>query len=811
MTTCRLVAVSLRLDLARAQSVTAFRGGLAELLDRRVVAHPDGETLVTFPEHTGLLAGFVGGPGEAARRRLAEGAPAVEALGELAGGHAAALDHAARRFPEVASLGALLQLALTDTLVRAVHETFSGLAAERGLWLSVGAAMADWEATDDAAARAAIDPGGTRTQVYVASRPQVRNRNLVYAPDGTLATVQDKAYLVPMERDHEAGLGLTACGLSEVGVADLPIGRLATVISKDAWMPDVNERLEQLGAEVLVQPEAFDRWARVDRDGDVADLWPPDKFQRGGWWMLQRHRGLRANVTPMLVGTLGDLGFDGQALIAVPTPGGVSGLGLLGQPPDGGWAAVGAYDHLDEPAAALADEGRRAEFDALGTRLAPGSGDRLEGAVAEDVVWADVDLPQRPAPRPLPTGVAAPASVEVAPGTDTQLVPDLATDGERAWLALVACGHDVSQGVMVTAGDGGDWGPPRALAPEPVHVHDQFDRQWRPRLTVVDGRPACAYLAFPQESWDVFAATWNGDGFGRPARVDDADDAAGVLRERGHDAPVLLADHRAPGRLVAVWSDLRWPWVLPQVRLASSHDGGGTWSPSVRVDGGSLAGEPDPLAPRSRHETAGQTAPSVTVTAAGLVIAWQERGGDGRSAVRVVRGEPDGLSAPEPLVDGAACYRPVLAAVGDRVWLVWEQDELRDPPRAARPGVPGGGGLVFRRSDDAGATWTPPRALDPDLPAGATQRACRLVAVAGDRVLAVWEDDRGGSPRVLGRLLDDAHPGPVRRLCDAPRDADARAPVACLRGREMVLAWQDTRGAAERVRTRVVPVEELWG
>jgi predicted amidohydrolase len=793
VTLVRLAAVSLRLDMRRAEDVGAFRAAVEEVLDRHVVAHPSAPTLVAFPEHTGLLAAFLGERGSAARASLAAGAPAVEALGELAGGHAEALDHYAARFPGVDSLGGLLQLALADTVLHGVHDTFADLAAERGLWLAVGAALPDWEVRDDPALRAMLDPDGAREHVYAATSAEVRNRNLVYAPDGTLAAVQDKAYLVPMERDRAAGLGLSACSLAEVGVADLPIGRLATVISKDAWMPDVNERLDQLRAQVLVQPEAFDRWGRVDRDGEIADLWPPDKFQRGGWWMLQRHRSLRVNLTPMLVGNLGDLAFDGQALIAVPAPGGEPGIGLLGQPADAGWAAVGGFNDLDESPQDLADPARRPEFEQLALRMAPGSGDPQEGAVAEDAVWADVTLPGPREPGPLPQGVDAAASVEVAPGQDTQLVPDLAAGTDRAWIAFVSCGRDPAQGVMVAEGDGTVWGAAQAVAPREPRAQDQFDRQWRPRLTVTDEGPVCGYLAFPHESWDVFVALPHQQV--TASRVDDAHDDEGVLRERGHDALRLVA---GAGELTAVWSDLRWPWVFPQVRVASSTDGGRTWGASRRVDGAPLEGEQDPLRPRSPHESHGQTAPAAVHAGGGLLVAWQERTPSGPAAIWTVRLD-DG--APQRVTDTeSACHRPCLAAAGDLVWLAWEQDDAAD-----------GGGLWWRLSVDAGTTWSPAKPLEPDLPAGVTQRAATLVPVSDRRAVAVWEDDRAGDGRILAALLGPDGASPPRRLCDTPPQGIARAPAAVVVGDRLVVAWQDTRAATEQVRTRAVPVAELLG
>jgi hypothetical protein len=817
----RLVAVGLRLDPARVVDQATFAASLvptvvpaldagldAGLDPAELVA--DVPTLVAFPEHTGFLAMLVGERGETARRTLATGGGTVEALTALAIAYGDQLGHYARGFPEAESPGQLLHLALTDTVVEVLTETFASLARDRGVWVSVGAALPDWERVTGELVTALRGPDATGGHAYRATTPAVRNRDLVFGPDGVLAAVQDKAYLVPMERDRAGGLGLDAVAVDQIEVVDLPIGRLGSVISKDAWMVDVNDRLDQLGAQVLVQPEAFDRWDEVDRavgeDGEVvADLWPPDKFQRGGWWMIQRHPSPVANVTPVLLGALGELRFDGQPLIAVPAPAGVPGLGLLGQPPDDGWAAVGRWWRDPRAPRRLADPSLRTEVGSLApTAAAPGTtaAGPLPALVAEDddvAVWADVVMPDRPAPAPSPARPPdLPPSEEVTT-VGTGLVPDLAVVDGVPGLAVVAGDQTGQQEVVVLRRGEDGWSDPGPVAPAPAGTPPPFGRQWRPRLVAAGTGLVCLHLGFRAESWDLFASVHTGTGWAPPARVDDAHRDRGVLRERGHDAPAVVA---SDGALVAVWSDLRWPWVFPQVRVARSEDGGGSWSPSRRLDGGSLAGQPDPLGPRHPDETLGQTAPAIATTAEGLVVAWQARAPGAAATTWWVTGSGGGgWSRPRRLEEGDGDapprWRPALAAAGRTCWLV---EEVAAPE--------GGSRLEVRVSTDAGRRWGAAVPLDPRRPAAVTQRRATVVTTGAAGAVVVFEDDRTGRAGVHAVRVDGhGRVGALRRLDDAP--GHARAPAAVRSGASLLVAWQDTRGAHERVRVLEVPLAAL--
>jgi hypothetical protein len=783
VTRVRLVAVGLRFDVSRVADRRTFAASIRETLDQLPPPVPGVSTLVAFPEHTGLLAMLAGDAGTSARNALARGEDSLTALTALAVAYGDQLGHYARTFPTVDSPGRLLHLALTDTVVHLLVETFAEVARERRLWLTVGAALPAWERVTEgpvvellARASEGTD-AATRTSAYAATTSWVRNRNLVFSPEGELVAVQDKAYLVPMERDAAAGLGLDAVAVDEVTVAELPFGRLASVISKDAWMVDVNDRLDQLGAQLLVQPEAFDRWDEADGGtgpaGEVVrDLWPPDKFQRGGWWMVQRHPAFRANVAPVLLGALGELGFDGQPTVAVPAPAGRPGCGLHGQPADEGWAAVGPW--WRDPDAAV-------------------DGDVL--------AWTDVELPTRPHPSPvlprLPGG--GPSTPVVDEGS--LLAPHLLSDGGRCLLAAVAGGRDGEQRIVSVTDAGDGWGAPVPVAPAPSAVPPPFDRQWRPQLVLAQGGvPVCVYLGFPDESWDVFAAVGGDGGWGPPRRIDDADRLDGVLRERGHDAPVVL---RHDEELVAIWSDLRWPWVFPQVRSSRSTDEGRSWSASVRLDGGPPEAGGEAPASRSPAETLGQTAPAAASTQEGLVVAWQERVPGLGPRTWVVRHDGAGWSAPirPPGDDDGPRWRPALASLGGRVWLLEE---------VASSG--GGARLDLRSSLDDGLTWSEPVPLDPGRCGGSTQRRAVVVPFEPDGAVVVFEDDRTGRARIHAASVTGGGPvGASWRIDDAPAGADARAPTAVRRGDGLVVAWQDTRSGQERVRSLEVPLPASAG
>src|SRR5439155_1567999 len=106
------------------------------------------------------------------------------------------------------------------------------------------------------------------------------------ATGGVIRGSANKAYLTPIEQPppgNQAGLSLAFGPVHDLEVLDTPVGRLAIVISKDAWMIDVNDRFLAKGANVVLQPEAFSEWAYA------AAPWQPDIFKEGGFANLEKN------------------------------------------------------------------------------------------------------------------------------------------------------------------------------------------------------------------------------------------------------------------------------------------------------------------------------------------------------------------------------------------------------------------------------------------------------------------------------------------------------------------------------------------
>ena len=70
-----------------------------------------------------------------------------------------------------------------------------------------------------------------------------------------------KTYLTPPElgpAEGQLGLDLVPGAVSDgLGAVRTPVGTLGFATSKDAWMPDVAQKLDQRHVDLLVQPEWF--------------------------------------------------------------------------------------------------------------------------------------------------------------------------------------------------------------------------------------------------------------------------------------------------------------------------------------------------------------------------------------------------------------------------------------------------------------------------------------------------------------------------------------------------------------------------
>lgn len=825
------------MDAAHPQRASRVQAGVDDVAShiRPADASAPERALVVFPESVGLIAAFIGSRGATAR--LQTSAPL--AIASLFAPYAAQVAHYQAKYPGQPSTVRYLVLALTDTLHRAFTETFRDLAVEHGVWLVACADLAPArrvEAADDPALVALLrdpdEPG--RTYAYEATSALPVNSTYVFAPDGSILVPDgqggtrrspaetdgvirgstDKAYLTPIEQPppgEPLGLALGAGPVRDMEVLDTPVGRLAIVISKDAWMPDVNARFAAKGANVILQPEAFSAWAY-----DTTE-WAPDVFKSGGFANLQRTPAWVANVNASMTGNLLDITFDGQTAIlgrrtkAAPGPLGPENA-WIGQNPDTGFRVVAPWIVPDP---GIADPGlglaaRRAQLAAQGAKLLPGSGvpcpaplapGACENGYREAVVWHDVDLPDGAATsvvdgtRETPPGFGA--SVRVSDTAAAAHAPRVATRGNRVFVVW----HDDSAGLpnvflAVSRNGGQRFGAPvRVSGNVPGAVSEMF-----PAIAVRGKRVAVVWQEFADGRNDDrgrIQLRWldaRGRGKGAPVRVDDDETAGKWL-------PAIAFAGKTP---VVAWIDERDPGpegeAFEHVYAARAAANGRSFLPSVRVD----QGDPVPL---STHQD-NKWAPAIAAAGKQVWVAWTDFRSNNWD-VYLARSDDAGATfGANVRVDDFPAYERIhdapslVADATGRVVAAWTDVRARE----ADPNV------FSAVSTDAGATFAPnvqvddSRAgFDPDADTPTNQWLPSL-ALAKGTVFAAWQDDRlgnadvffttstdGGATWNASERVDDTGAGPSHQSRPSLALAGRGKQQRCL------VAWEDDRDGVAAV------------
>jgi predicted amidohydrolase len=238
----------------------------------------DKPNLLVFPENATLAGSFIGSRGAAGRGTD----DTLAGFLSLLTSYVDPIAYYRERFPD-ASANQQLVLALTDTTHRAL-QTFPTMAEVYGVYVAVSSDLAPAELSDDADDVAALaDPDlESVSSVYVATEGTGYNWGLYFGPDGREIARVAKSYLVPAEEDL---LDLSHGPLTQMRPVELPFARSGMVISKDAWMPGLLHRLDALGANLMLQPEAFSGWGVEEYEGD----WLPDIVRQSAWAHTQRH------------------------------------------------------------------------------------------------------------------------------------------------------------------------------------------------------------------------------------------------------------------------------------------------------------------------------------------------------------------------------------------------------------------------------------------------------------------------------------------------------------------------------------------
>lgn len=740
--TARVFAVTHRVRLDDAENLATFAASFRRHADAvagcGAAAKP---TVLLFPEDSGLAAWFVGRRGLLGRN-ASDSAAALTAL--YAQTYPAA-DAYRRRYPGISDTRALT-LGLSDRAWRAMDRTFGGLAKEANAWVVASAHLPYSEARDDDLFR---DPDATGP-AYVATSPEVFNSALVYAPTGDRVGRVDKVFLSGHE---EQTLALSAAPLEAVGTVDLPFVKLGIASSGDAFAPPFVQRLDDLGAELVVQPQASAGWVTEEVAGD----WLPDRMLGSGWSATQKYTSVRHAAAPMLTGNVFELAFDGQAFITRKAEPGQALRAFVASAPVPGFEAIGPWAFPEpDPGASLA--ARRTAARERGADLLPGSKDGDEGNTNDSVIGADLHFDGEATPKA--KTAAATLSLAVAPAArGHQRNPAVAFGQNGDFYAVWSDTRDGAPRIWVTRSedDGATWAFAHAVDPDPG-----TSRQLRP--TIAAGDHGLVVVAWQDDARGSDQIRWavSRDG----ARTFVAAWAERSARAQWEPAAVALG---GDGWALA-WSDFRdgaWPQVRARCFAINQVTG-----PSRPID---------PAGPAQLQPTL------VGTTRDTLFAAWVDhrhrdwqvrtRAGalcdaDGasleltaESPTEVLAADPQGARAPDGRVMFAwdelrdrRGHREVAAAeFGRGVW------QLLPPPVRAevsrfRPSPYWKGGFTTVVQDLAPgkntlSRWTPggaePARFD-DTADAPDQLTRPRAAARGDSTAAVivFEDDRDGWVRV---------------------------------------------------------------
>ncbi len=448
----RVFAMQFKQDLANVRTYAAFRTKVECMLRDYVVPYlaRHRPNVVAFNEDVGLMTLGTGTRGAAARALFADPrlAPSCEsqgvpcgtlaALAAVTAGYSQQVAAYHSRFgPSLAPVASAF-VAGTDTFARGWMQTFSDLAKRYGVYMVGSSDQPPFrESVDPAEIAAFRDPDLPRpASVYVATSPRAYNTVFMWGPHDVrregppmlrnVVAENEKVPLTPIEqeiqltpgpaRGPDAILNLRPYALpgtkARIGFAtslpafvfngepDTGFGRPLPPGTRPC--SDVSRYymrcLDALGANLVIQDEANPgRWATP------GSFWQPLEWMGSTWRTVGDPTvGFDYNVTPMMVGNLADLAFDGQTAITQRGLATGPGCNYVGdsrfQPADPPEYRVYAGPKTEFLGIApwVRGDGPRDQLAATGAALAPGSGSPLENDYVETAVIADLPFPPDP-------------------------------------------------------------------------------------------------------------------------------------------------------------------------------------------------------------------------------------------------------------------------------------------------------------------------------------------------------------------------------------------------------------------------------
>jgi hypothetical protein len=723
----------------------------------------------------------------------------------------------------------LTLISLTDTFGRVAIETFSEMAERYRVWLHAGVNMAqDWKVVcnDIDAFNGASSPrlpGGVRCEeenpqrvmqlgdpfdpgrdyVYEATTDRVSNMALLFNPDGRLVSKQVKTYLTPVELPGQLDLvpGRVSGGLSAVRT---PVGTLGFMTSKDAWMPDVQAKLDAQHVDLLVQPEFFVN-DLVKREG----MWAPDTLKASGYANALRMPSVRAMVLPELTGNIFDFSADAQSHFALKSGRGRTPRGhLVGQPDAPGLVST-PWVVRDPVRRREPFPTRRRRLAAAGAALAPGSDvgcpsetrpGPCENGHVEGVFRRDVELaaPKYRRFRGKRRRTSFSRARALARSRNPQRNAAISMHGRFG-----AAAFEERRGardqifVVVTRNGGRTWS-------RPVHATGRragsVDERWPAVAVGARRRVTVAWTEMTSDSERVFyARSAGGRRFAAPRAIDAGAPKAGQLK------PAL-----APGQgdaVHAAWVDERFESAddsMPQAHLFYTRIARGRVGASTRLD----SEGPAALAAKLDHAWF----PRVSARGRRVLVSWldfrnydwgvfsrvsNDGGTTFAAEQRVTNNDIEGDDAQEELADAPEALMgrggPLIA------WTDWRK-------RASAATRPHQQYDIFVASPGG-----PNRQVDPYGGRQVSTFAPSLCATGGrDALVAFQDSSRGRSDVRVVRVSGGRRRGRARLVNDAgARGGNAWRPRLGCWGNRVVALWEDERNGPGQIHYATAPARRL--
>ncbi len=562
-----IISIAPKQTVSSATSYASYAQAMKHWISGVRDEKPDVPRLVVYPEDVGLITAFTGIRGDIARHARS----ITWAMASLIACYFPQILYYKRKFPQIPLPPGdlrLLWMALTDTMVRSFTGAFESIARQHCAYVVACLPVAPFRTVESASRRILLGDWQrpSNSPVFEATKPTIYNTAFIFDPAGRIVGKVHKVHLVAAEKSL---LNLTPGNIQDVQAIPLEgIGRVGIVISKDAWMPDVLDKLAQDNAEILIQPDANDGiWAT----SPVLTNWQPDGWKPGNWVDVQKYPQFQYNVNPMMTGNLFNIPFDGQSSIVSKVRPGEGLKGYIGQEPDGGFPALASWV-VNEPEAMPLLERRRL-LHARSKLLAPGSGSPLENQYHAAVIHFKTSLGPSPgaavlAP-PLPLKSQTIAQIEHG----SQWMPALALDSQGViYIAFVAHYCRTSTVFVARSTDNGQsYGPAEA-------VDGVNSAQWGPAIAADDdGTLYVAWNDYRSENWEIRLAVSRNQGrdFG-PSRA-----VAPKTRRPLASGVRLLAP--AASELYVLWSDDRLSNAVSDIYLVKSHDQGQSFTSPLRV------------------------------------------------------------------------------------------------------------------------------------------------------------------------------------------------------------------------------------